>query len=77
MNFTIIMVILRCLIFSGGLTVVIPVGETTAQTGIMQLNDGIDEGEPKEIWFQPYLLIMWFTIDNTIFRVYDANLTDP
>jgi hypothetical protein len=40
--------------FSGGLTVVIPVGETTVQNGINIINDGIDEGDEEMLFkFQP------------------------
>lgn len=65
--------------FSGGLTVVIPVGETTAQTGIILINDGIDEGDEEMKFVLQSLPIGYVSYNNnTIFRVYDANFTtDP
>lgn len=65
--------------FSGGLTVMIPVGETTAQTGIILINDGIDEGDEEMKFVLQSLPIGYVSYNNnTIFRVYDANFTtDP
>lgn len=65
--------------FSGGLTVMIPVGETTTQTGIILTNDGIDEGdEEMKFVFQSLPIGYVAYNNNTIFRVYDANFaTDP
>lgn len=65
--------------FSGGLTVMIPVGETTAQTGIILINDGIDEDDEEMKFVLQSLPIGYVSYNNnTIFRVYDANFTtDP
>ena len=65
--------------FSGGLTVMIPVGETTTQTGIILTNDGIDEGDEEMKFVLQSLPIGYVSYNNnTIFRVYDANFTtDP
>jgi hypothetical protein len=65
--------------FSGGLTVSIPVGETTTQTGIILINDGLDEGdEEMKFVFQPLPSEYLANNDNIIYRVYDANFaTDP
>lgn len=65
--------------FSGGLTVSIPVGQTTTQTGITLYNDGLDEGD-EEALFQFATLPTGYVAnnDNFIIRVYDINFsTDP
>lgn len=65
--------------FSGGLTVSIPVGQTTTQTGIIITNDGIDEGD-EEMLFQFQSIPSGYVANNNnfIIRVYDANYsTDP
>ncbi|KGO87932.1 ribonuclease [Flavobacterium suncheonense GH29-5 = DSM 17707] len=60
--------------FSGGLTVMIPVGETTGQTGIIIANDGLDEGdEEMKLVFQPLPFGYVANNNNIIYRVYDAN----
>lgn len=65
--------------FSGGLTVMIPVGETTTQTGIILTNDGLDEGDEEMKFVLQSLPIGYVAYNNnTIYRVYDANFaTDP
>jgi endonuclease I len=65
--------------FSGGLTVVIPVGETTVQNGINIINDGIDEGDEEMLFkFQPIPIGYVANNDNILIRVYDINFaTDP
>ena len=60
--------------FSGGLTVSIPVGQTTGQTGIIVTNDGLDEGdEEMKLVFQPLPFGYVANNNNIIYRVYDAN----
>lgn len=79
MNFTLANGNFTNLDFSGGLTVMIPVGSTTTQTGIILSNDGIDEGD-EEMKFSLQSLPVGYVAynNNTIFRVYDANFaTDP
>ncbi|MFY7988260.1 MAG: endonuclease [Flavobacterium sp.] len=65
--------------FSGGLTVSIPVGQTTTQTGIILTNDGLDEGdEEMKFVFQTLPTGYLANNDNIIYRIYDANFaTDP
>lgn len=65
--------------FSGGLTVMIPVGQTTAQTGINIINDGIDEGDEEMKFVLQSLPIGYVAYNNNFtIRVYDANYaTDP
>ena len=65
--------------FSGGLTVQIPVGQTTAQTGIILANDGLDEGdEEMKFVFQSIPSGYVANNDNIIIRVNDINFaTDP
>jgi len=59
---------------SGGLTVSIPVGETTGQTGIILLDDGIDEGDEEMLFkFQPIPFGYIANNDNILIRVYDIN----
>lgn len=79
MNFTLANGNFTNLDFSGGLTVMIPVGATTTQTGIILSNDGIDEGdEEMKFVFQSLPVGYVAYNNNTIFRVYDANFaTDP
>ena len=79
MNFTLANGNFTNLDFSGGLTVMIPVGQTTTQTGIILSNDGIDEGdEEMKFVFQSLPVGYVAYNNNTIFRVYDANFaTDP
>lgn len=65
--------------FSGGLTVSIPVGQTTTQTGITLYDDSSDEGD-EEALFQFATLPSGYVAnnDNFIIRVYDINFaTDP
>ena len=60
--------------FSGGLTVSIPVGQTTGQTGIIVANDGLDEGdEEMKLVYQPLPFGYVANNNNIIYRVYDAN----
>lgn len=60
--------------FSGGLTVSIPVGQTTGQTGIIVANDGLDEGdEEMKLVFQSLPFGYVANNNNIIYRVYDAN----
>lgn len=65
--------------FSGGLTVSIPVGQSTAQTGIILIDDGLDEGdEEMKFVFQPIPTGYVANNDNFIIRVNDINFaTDP
>lgn len=65
--------------FSGGLTVSIPVGQSSGQTGIILLDDGLDEGdEEMKFVFQPLPADYLANNDNIIYRVLDANFaTDP
>ena len=65
--------------FSGGLTVSIPVGQSTTQTGIIIADDGIDEGD-EEMLFQFQSIPSGYVANNNnfIIRVHDANFaTDP
>lgn len=65
--------------FSGGLTVSIPLGQTTTQTGITLYDDSSDEGD-EEALFQFATLPTGYVVnkDNFIIRVYDINFaTDP
>lgn len=60
--------------FSGGLTVSIPVGQTTGQTGINVIDDGLDEGdEEMKLVFQSLPFGYVANNNNIIYRVYDAN----
>jgi hypothetical protein len=62
--------------FTGLLTVTIPVGQTTAQSQLVLLNDGLDEGDEElKFVFQPIPSGYLANTDNTIYRVYDANFT--
>lgn len=65
--------------FTGGLTVSIPVGQTTAQTGIIITDDGLDEGDEEMLFkFQPIPTGYVANNDDFIIRVYDINFaTDP
>ena len=65
--------------FSGGLTVSIPVGQTTTQTGIILTNDALDEGdEEMKFVFQSIPSGYVANNDNFIIRVNDINFaTDP
>lgn len=65
--------------FSGGLTVSIPIGQSTAQTGIIITDDGLDEGDEEMLFkFQPIPTGYVANNDDFIIRVYDANFaTDP
>ena len=65
--------------FSGGLTVSIPVGQTLGQTGIILVNDGLDEGD-EEIKFVFQSIPSGYVAnnDNFIIRVNDVNFaSDP
>ncbi|WP_333809540.1 endonuclease [Flavobacterium sp.] len=79
MNFTLANGNFTNLDFSGGLTVVIPVGQTTAQNGIIISNDGIDEGDEEMKFVLQPLPIGYVSYNNNIvIRVNDANFaTDP
>jgi endonuclease I len=79
MNFTLSNGNFTNLDFSGGLTVMIPVGQTTTQNGIIIANDGIDEGdEEMKFVLQPLPIGYVSYNNNMIFRVNDANFaTDP
>ncbi|MEW5677100.1 endonuclease [Flavobacterium enshiense] len=58
--------------FSGGLTVSIPVGQTTTQTGITLTNDAIDEGDEEMLFrFQPLPTSYVANNDNIVVRIYD------
>ncbi|MGX7666124.1 endonuclease [Flavobacterium pedocola] len=58
--------------FSGGLTVSIPVGQTTTQTGIILTNDAIDEGDEEMLFrFQPLPTGYVANNDNIVVRIYD------
>ncbi|WP_313807728.1 endonuclease [Flavobacterium sp.] len=58
--------------FSGGLTVSIPVGQTTTQTGIILTNDVVDEGDEEMLFqFQPLPTGYVANNDNIVIRVYD------
>lgn len=65
--------------FSGGLTVTIPVGQTTTQAGIIITDDGLDEGDEEMKFVLQSLPVGYVAYNNnTIYRVYDANFaTDP
>jgi hypothetical protein len=65
--------------FSGGLTVSIPVGQTSVQNGIILLDDGIEEGDEELLFqFQPIPLGYSANNDNILIRVNDLNFaTDP
>ena len=79
MNFTLANGNFTNLDFSGGLTVVIPVGQTTAQNGIIISNDGFDEGdEEMKFVLQPLSIGYVSYNNNMVFRVNDVNFaTDP
>lgn len=79
MNFTLANENFTNLDFSGGLTVMIPVGQTTTQNGIIISNDGFDEGdEEMKFVLQPLPIGYVSYNNNMIFRVNDANFaTDP
>lgn len=79
MNFTLINGSFTMSDFSGGLTVSIPVGQTTTQTGIILIDDGLDEGdEEMKFIFQTLPFGYVANNDNIVYRVYDANFaTDP
>jgi len=79
MNFTLANGNFTNLDFSGGLTVMIPVGQTTTQNGIIIANDGIDEGDEEMKFVLQSLPVGYVSYNNnTIYRVYDANFaTDP
>ncbi len=79
MNFTLANGNFTNLDFSGGLTVMIPVGQTTTQNGIIISNDGFDEGdEEMKFVLQPLPIGYVSYNNNMIFRVNDANFaTDP
>lgn len=58
--------------FSGGLTVSIPVGQTTTQTGIILTNDTVDEGDEEMLFrFQPLPFGYVANNDNITIRIYD------
>jgi hypothetical protein len=79
MNFTLANGNFTNLDFSGGLTVMIPVGQTSTQNGIIIANDGIDEGD-EELKFvlQPLPIGYVSYNNNMVIRVNDANFaTDP
>ena len=74
MNFTLANGNFTNLDFSGGVTVTIPVGQTTTQTGIIIANDGIDEGDEEMKFVLQSLPVGYVSYNNnTIYRVYDAN----
>ena len=74
MNFTLANGNFTNLDFSGGLTVMIPVGQTTTQNGIIISNDGFDEGdEEMKFVLQPLPIGYVANNNNIIYRVYDAN----
>ncbi|WP_445719641.1 endonuclease [Flavobacterium sp.] len=79
MNFTLINGSFTMSDFSGGLTVSIPVGQTTTQTGIILIDDGLDDGdEEMKFIFQTLPFGYVANNDNIVYRVYDANFaTDP
>ena len=79
MNFTLANGNFTNLDFSGGLTVVIPVGQTTAQNGIIISNDGFDEGDEEMKFVLQSLPIGYVSYNNNmVIRVNDANFaTDP
>ena len=79
MNFTLANGNFTNLDFSGGLTVMIPVGQTTTQNGIILSNDGFDEGdEEMKFVLQPLPIGYVSYNNNMIIRVNDANFaTDP
>lgn len=62
--------------FTGLLTITIPVGQTTAQSELVLLNDGLDEGdEEMKFVFQPIPSGYVANTDNITYRIYDANFT--
>jgi len=74
MNFTLANGNFTNLDFSGGVTVTIPVGQNTTQTGIIIANDGIDEGDEEMKFVLQSLPVGYVSYNNnTIYRVYDAN----
>jgi endonuclease I len=74
MNFTLANGNFTNLDFSGEVTVTIPVGQTTTQTGIIIANDGIDEGDEEMKFVLQSLPVGYVSYNNnTIYRVYDAN----
>ena len=79
LNFTLANGTFTNLDFSGGLTVSIPVGQTSVQNGIILLDDGIDEGDEEFLFqFQPIPLGYSANNDNILIRVNDVNFaTDP
>ncbi|MCW1148578.1 endonuclease [Flavobacterium lacisediminis] len=79
MNFTLANGNFTNLDFSGGLTVMIPVGQTSTQNGIILSNDGFDEGdEEMKFVFQPLPVGYVSYNNNMVLRVNDANFaTDP
>ena len=79
MNFTLANGNFTNLDFSGGLTVMIPVGQTTTQNGIIIANDGIDEGDEEMKFVLQSLPIGYVSYNNNmIIRVNDVNFaTDP
>ncbi|MFN7044818.1 MAG: endonuclease [Flavobacterium sp.] len=79
MNFTLANGNFTNLDFSGGLTVMIPVGQTSTQNGIIISNDGIDEGDEEMKFVLQSLPIGYVSYNNNmVIRVNDANFaTDP
>jgi hypothetical protein len=79
MNFTLANGNFTNLDFSGGLTVMIPVGQTTTQNGIIIANDGIDEGDEDMKFVLQSLPIGYVSYNNNmVIRVNDVNFaTDP
>jgi len=79
LNFTLANGTFTNLDFSGGLTVSIPVGQTSVQNGIILLDDGIDEGDEEFLFqFQPIPIGYSANNDNILIRVNDVNFaTDP
>jgi hypothetical protein len=79
MNFTLANGNFTNLDFSGGLTVMIPVGQTTTQNGIIIANDGIDEGDEEMKFVLQSLPIGYVSYNNNmVIRVNDVNFaTDP
>ena len=79
LNFTLANGTFTNLDFSGGLTVSIPVGQTSVQNGIILLDDGIEEGDEELLFqFQPIPLGYSANNDNILIRVNDVNFaTDP
>jgi len=79
LNFTLANGSFTNLDFSGGLTVSIPVGQTTVQNGINIINDGNDEGDEEMLFKFQSIPFGYVTYnDNILIRVNDANFaTDP